>query len=667
MIADQFLISSSTRAPLRIGVLLNGLSLPSWVKHAFDYIQKGNFATIEMLMIHSPANPRPEQPIRPKWWGLWEMLSDSERRKQLGYVLYQKFDQKYYGGTNHPTEQVDPTQNLAGIESLNITPVVDGFVHRFMPADIEKIRKRDLDVILQFGFNILRGDILSAARYGVWSYYHGDNDFYRGGPTLFWELYERSKISGVVLQALSEDSDAGQILAKALFSTVQGGISAVENRFTPYWGAAHLVVQKLYELHNYGWEHLERHSVAKRPYRGKRELYRAPTNWELARWLAPALAAKSARRVTRVFTGEKTWFWRIALRTGSHQQLHQLDQGDRSAFRWLMPPKGHFHADPFLIEDQGRTWMFFEDYIYCESKGAIVSREIFSNGEVGEMQTALRRPYHLSYPFVFKHDGTYYLIPESESNQTVELYRATDLSSQWSLQKVLFRGRAVDTTLFMDGHTFWFFTTLLAPTGDGACLCLFYSDQVDGEWHSHPANPISMDVRDARCAGRIFRDGEKVIRVSQDCSGKYGSAFSFREIIILTKTEYRETLLRTVAPWSESFCGTHTYDRCGSIEVIDGMTYVPASAHVMSADLPPDVPTGPDRGKRADPVGDGTSFELRRPKSNACPVPTGATLRERLGTSDFPRRESQEMDLSPPLVRMAGNTAAMRWQSDSSV
>ena len=583
MIAEQFLASPSKRPLLRIGVFLDSLSLPRWCEQVIDHIQRSNFVTIELLIIHSPANSAPR---RPKWRVLWDTLSDSKRRRRLGYAIYQKFDQKYFASANHPEEEIDCTDRLSGIESLKITPKVKGFEHRLKPTDIEEIRKRDLDVILRFGFNILRGDTLTAARYGVWSFHHGDNDFYRGGPAHFWELYEKSKTSGVVLQVLTEELDAGHVLAKAIFSTVQGGISTVQNRFTPYWGAVHLVIQKLYELHNYGWEHVERHCIPNKPYQGKRKIYRTPTNWEILRWLVPALTAKSARRLARVFTREQIWLWRIALRAGSRQLLHQANPGDRSAFHWLTPPKGHFHADPFLIEDQGRTAMFFEDYIYCESKAAIVCREIFPNGELGEMRTVLMRPYHLSYPFVFKHDGTYYLIPESASNRTVELYRAIDFPYHWSLQKVLFRGRAVDTTVFIAGDTFWFFTALQAPAGDGLCLCLFYSDRVDGEWQWHPASPISMDVRDARCGGRVFRHDGKLVRISQDCSGRYGSSFSFREIVTLTKTEYRETLLETVEPWSKSFSGTHTYDHCGSIEVIDGVAYAPRSAHLVPAQLP---------------------------------------------------------------------------------
>jgi len=586
VIAEQFLASSSKHSPLRIGILLDDLALPRCFVQVIDHIQRSNFASIELLMLHAPES-RPETLLpKSRLARLWKILLDAKRRKHLGYALYQKFDRKNFGDKNDPEEMIDCNGRLSGIQRLEITPITKGFVHRFTPEDVEKIRKADLDVILRFGFNILRGDILTASRYGVWSYHHGDNEFYRGGPAHFWELYEGNKLSGVILQVLTEELDAGQVLAKAQFSTVEDGISVKQNRFTPYWGAAHFVIQKLFELHNYGWEHLQRNRVPDAPYKGKRKLYRTPTNWELCGWLLPKLAAKGARRVARAFTGQTVWLWRIAMSTGDQQLFDSQNHNGHAAFRWLIPPRGHFHADPFLVEEQGHTWMFFEDYLFCEEKAGIVCQELLSGGRLGEARTVLQRPYHLSYPFVFEYAGNHYLIPESASNDTVELYRASEFPYRWSLQKVLFRGKAVDTTVFIDGETFWFFTTLLPPAGDGLCFCIFYSDRVDGDWHWHSANPISMDVRDARSGGRIFRQGGKLIRVSQDCSGRYGSTFSFREIVTLTKTEYRETLLQTVEPWSEAFCGTHTYDRCRGVQVIDGMTYAPRSLNMVSAELP---------------------------------------------------------------------------------
>src|SRR6202007_2537062 len=129
-------------------------------------------------------------------------------------------------------------------------PLGKKFVHRFPDDALEIIRSKDLDVLIRFGFNILHGDILQAARFGVWSYHHGDNEFYRGGPPHFWELYESAPLSGVVLQVLSEELDAGLVLCKSLFAT-QKTLSVSKNRYAPYWGSTDLVIRKLNELHRF--------------------------------------------------------------------------------------------------------------------------------------------------------------------------------------------------------------------------------------------------------------------------------------------------------------------------------------------------------------------------------------------------------------------------------
>ena len=123
----------------------------------------------------------------------------------------------------------------------------------FPPEAVDAVKAANLDVVVRCGFNILRGDILNSARYGVWSFHHGDNDFYRGGPAFFWEVYEDNPLSGVILQVLNEQLDAGFVLCKGIFSTVRG-LSHARNVVRPYWDAQTFLIQKLWELHQRGWE-----------------------------------------------------------------------------------------------------------------------------------------------------------------------------------------------------------------------------------------------------------------------------------------------------------------------------------------------------------------------------------------------------------------------------
>jgi hypothetical protein len=120
-----------------------------------------------------------------------------------------------------------------------------------------------------------------------------------------------------------------------------------------------------------------------------------------------------------------------------------------------------------------------------------------------------------------------------------------------------------------DELCFWF-VTVAEPRGNGTALLLFYSRGLAGEWVFHPANPISTDVRTARCGGKPFRQDGKLYRVSQSCSPSYGYSFAFNEITVLTTDEYEEKTIATIDPgWSRGLTGTHTYNWCGNVEAVD--------------------------------------------------------------------------------------------------
>ena len=90
----------------------------------------------------------------------------------------------------------------------------------FAPEDVTQIRKYELDFVLRFAFGIIRGDILQSARYGVWSFHHGDELRYRGGPPCFWEIYRGDPVSAAILQRLTDRLDGGIVLRKGFLRTI---------------------------------------------------------------------------------------------------------------------------------------------------------------------------------------------------------------------------------------------------------------------------------------------------------------------------------------------------------------------------------------------------------------------------------------------------------------
>jgi len=243
-------------------------------------------------------------------------------------------------------------------------------------------------------------------------------------------------------------------------------------------------------------------------------------------------------------------------------------------FTWIDAPSGHYYADPFLHETKEGQWLFAEDYIESKQKGVITCAPVSDMGDVGEFKTVIEQPYHLSFPLVFNHENNIYMVPESAAGNSVDLFVAEQWPDTWRKVQTLWEGAGLDTVPYQDDDGTWFFFTSVVPGGSlQTQLLLFTADTLFDSWRLHPANPISLDIRYSRNAGRILnlnRPGENSmrVRISQDGAGAYGGKASFHEIIRLNKYEYQEKLIGHRHP-PEGFYGSHHYDRSTLFEVAD--------------------------------------------------------------------------------------------------
>lgn len=555
-------------APLRVGLLLDSYVVPAWVAAILRDIADDPCAEVVLVVMHDAQPPATGQVMaRPGIIGkVSRILSGQTQLSKYLYQRYSEWDRHRVQLPRDPNEEVNVRAELSHVRQLDVTPITDRFFHRFHEADLEQIRAADLDVVLRFGFNIIKGSILESARYGVWSYHHGDNQHIRGGPAYFWELYRDDALSGIVLQVLSEKLDAGRILYRSYAST-ERGLSMKRNGASSFWKGSSFVIRRLRQLHEHGWEWMQAElpTFHENP-RQQGTIYRLPRNGVMLRFFASSLWRNARKRLRN---RGKIEHWFVAHRAHGGQPWTELKS-----------PRNHYYADPFVVEREGRTFLFFEDYDYGTKRGNIARVEVQSGGKVTAPRAVLDLPYHLSYPFVFEQDGTMYMIPESASNESVDLYQATNFPDEWSHVKTLRAGiRAYDVTLFIRDGVFWFFANVV-DRGTASCdeLFLFHTDSLTGEWTPHPLNPIVSDVRRSRPAGKLFvRDG-KLIRPSQDCSESYGGAIQLNEVLLLSKSHYAEEPVSRVDPvWMADLVGTHTINQVADLQVIDGRKRVAAS------------------------------------------------------------------------------------------
>lgn len=278
----------------------------------------------------------------------------------------------------------------------------------------------------------------------------------------------------------------------------------------------------------------------------------------LAEFIPRMILHKASSLVMRPFRRQE--HWQAALRHGA-QPFHVVEDDG-----------GRFYADPFLHRAGGRTFLFVEEYPYADRKGVISVAEVVDGRPAATPVAVLERPYHLSYPFVFEHEGEFWMIPETGENRSIELYRATEFPWKWTLSKILMEGAVFSdaTVLFHDG-LWWLFVT--ADRFGGSTqdeLSIFYSEALQGEWKPHRANPVKSDSRFSRPAGRIVQQGGRLFRPAQDCDRTYGAGIVWFEITELTTTGFSE---RKIAHWDGrvdlSMDGLHSFDMLDQLQAID--------------------------------------------------------------------------------------------------
>jgi hypothetical protein len=240
-------------------------------------------------------------------------------------------------------------------------------------------------------------------------------------------------------------------------------------------------------------------------------------------------------------------------------------------------PKNHFLADPFVIEESHKNYCFVEDYDIKKSKGSICVYEI-SNNEVINIGVALEESFHLSFPYLFKHDLKIYMLPETNENNDIRLYESIEFPLQWRLARIIKSNvQAVDSMIFQHNKLWWLFSNINPIGARDTCseLSLFYADDpISGEWTPHKHNPVIFDPSSARNGGIVF-DNNSVYRVGQkQVFGTYGGGgFSVNKIIELTPDTYREEPALIIEPnFFTNLKGSHHFHSNGAISVFDFLT-----------------------------------------------------------------------------------------------
>lgn len=297
------------------------------------------------------------------------------------------------------------------------------------------------------------------------------------------------------------------------------------------------------------------------------------TNRSAPRFLARTLGSKVIDRVAGGVMRKD--HWRVGIRP-AREPFQWVGDQNLDGFSWLPDDGERYYADPVLWHEGGTDFLFVEEFPYATGRGIIAYTELDEQGRARfTPRPVIERRTHLSYPFLFRHDGAIYMAPENAAESHLPLYRAVSFPDQWEECAPLVTGIGLhDATLLAHEGAWWLIANEAREGGSSwDCLCLYHSSSPLGPFEPHPANPVLVDARLARSAGPIIPMEGKLIRPVQNCLGGYGRFLRFTEIEMLSEHGFRQRETGRVLPRAGSrIAGVHSYGRNARFEVIDGLT-----------------------------------------------------------------------------------------------
>ena len=460
---------------LRFGLLASGTTLRTWQADAVRSLLE--VPGVKMSLLITDTRPTPDQAA----------VQRAARLLRSRTRLWDTYNNGWVGRRSRALRSVDMSDVLGDLPRVDVEVRKEGYSEYFPDGAVAEIRDHQLDVLLRFAFGIIRGDILDAARHGVWSFHHDDESHYRGSPPAYWELVDGRPVTGAVLQRLTDRLDGGRILHKGWFRSTPH--SYVRNVDTVYLGSADWparICRALLAGDDKAAEGVLSDSTA--------PVYRKPNDRQTTGFLV-SQGKRFVQTQAQALTSADQWEVGVV-----RAPLHRfLDPDFQPEVHWLGlgNRRQAYTADPFVLPGV-EPMVLYERFDHRKRIGEIWQADL--NG--GNARPAgLPIDGHASYPFVFSTGDRFHCVPQV-AGPGVRLF-ARDGDGWIEEGVVLADVRLLDPTIIRHDDRWWLFGTRSGPWSLTK-LYAWWAEDLSGPWRPHLLNPLKTDVRSARPAGIPF-------------------------------------------------------------------------------------------------------------------------------------------------------------------
>lgn len=407
----------------------------------------------------------------------------------------------------------------------------DKGILRYSEGDLEQIRNMQSDVAICATDVTVGPELISEFQLVLQARY-GDKRLVRIGPPGFDEVLQASDETQLYIERLEGTSLNRIILTQGSFPTAE---TFVRNHSMSLLQATGLLRRVLLAPDCGQPAHKPRMESP----------WVTPPTLAVSLWSQLTYVAKTMRRQA-LKRAKRPGSWSVAYLFSSNWRTPELERSTP-----IQNPPGRYLADPFVFRHKSHYYCFVEDFDVKSGRGAISVVKILSSG-ASEPIPVLKEDFHLSYPFVFEHDGEIFMCPETHESGEIRLYRARNFPLSWERSETLIEGvSAVDTNIFFANNRWWIATNLALLPGlsHASELHMFSSAALlGGVWEPHPGNPVVSGPSAARNGG-FFRDEDSIFRVFQvQKFGVYGHGFGVARIKTLTSSSYQEEVELEMSP-----------------------------------------------------------------------------------------------------------------------
>lgn len=428
--------------------------------------------------------------------------------------------------------------------------------------DRAALRARRLGFLINFTDRVIAPELLDVPTAGIWSFQLNDATKYDGRIPGFWELCRGDTL---IQCALVRCTRSGPIVLR------HGTFRSVVDS---YVATAATALAACVPWPRLAWHELGRNGRTQ----GEADQLRRvplsrtdPTTFQVLVFLARLWVA----RVRLMF---KWWFYREQWCVGIiDRPIHSLiDAPHVTNVKWLFRDERHrYFADPFGIAQGDTVTILAEEYPATTNRGKISSFVVRDGAVVRDPTVVLELDGHLSYPYLFRHQGRLYCVPESNELGETTLYEITQFPDRWTKIRTLLRGKYVDPTLIQHDGRWWLFASSMEHEGV-TTLYIWHAADLLGEWIPHSGNPVKVDVCTSRPAGTPFVHQGALYRPAQNCGVTYGGGVALNRVTRLTPEEFDEELVAQLEPEAPGPfpLGLHTLSAVGERTLIDGKTYL---------------------------------------------------------------------------------------------